>query len=102
MKIKNSINAQEFEKQYEKPWGPSMTVPDQAMSVKEIMDRFVRGIPMEAGKVPIYEGEEFIPDWQKMDLTEKQEYAEAYLTEFREKNTPKETPSQESEALINP
>lgn len=31
-----------------------MTQPDQTMSIKQILDRYARGLPMNAGKVPMY------------------------------------------------
>lgn len=35
---------------------PSVTVPDQSMSIREIMDRFARGLPLDGERVPWYEG----------------------------------------------
>lgn len=35
-------------------FGPSQTIPDQTMSIREIMNRYVKGIPIENGKEPIY------------------------------------------------
>ena len=55
---------------------PSMTIPDQTMSIREILDRYARGLPIEAGKVPIYDGEEYTPDPRYMDLADRQEYME--------------------------
>lgn len=37
---------------------PSQTVPDQTMSVPEILSRYARGLPITMGKVPIYDGED--------------------------------------------
>lgn len=37
---------------------PSQTVPDQAMSIGEIMKRFVSGLPVGGGRVPFYEEED--------------------------------------------
>jgi len=64
----------------------SLTVPDQAMSIKQIMERFARGLPVEQFK-PIYdenidEDSEFIPDPRTMDLADRQAYAEAYREEI--------------------
>lgn len=56
---------------------PSMTIPDQSMTIPEIIDRFVRGIPVNVGKVPIYdEGEDLLDgiNPQTMDIVEKKAF----------------------------
>lgn len=61
---------------------PSMTVPDQSMSVQEIMRRYASGLPLGGQRVPIYHGEdEFLPDFDKLDLAEQQQYKEAAAAE---------------------
>lgn len=56
---------------------PSMTIPDQSMSVQEIMERYARGLPIAGQKVPLYDGEEGdFPDLSKMDLADRQQYLE--------------------------
>ena len=72
--IRHWLNAHNSTKNYEKNDQPSKTIPDQTMSVAEIMRRHVRGIPIEAGKVPLYEEENTMPDLSKMDLVDRQEY----------------------------
>lgn len=75
-KVKNWLNAHEFPKEYETNNLPSLTVPDQTMSIREIMDRFARGLPLDV-RVPIYEGEESeFPDVNRLDLAEIQELTE--------------------------
>lgn len=54
----------------------SQTVPDQSLSLRELVARHQRGIPME-GKAPIYDEEDFGPDPRTMDLTEIQEELDA-------------------------
>lgn len=60
----------------EKPYGPSMAVPDQSMTVQEILKRYARGLPLGGAKVPTYEDEELegMPDVKHMDLAEREEY----------------------------
>ncbi len=84
MKIKNTLNAKEFQKKGEINKLPSMTIPDQTMTIKEILDRFTRGLPLDAGKVPIYEGEEYTPDLRFMDLAEREEFIENTFARARE------------------
>lgn len=53
---------------------PHQTIPDQSMSIQEIFERYARGIPFEAGRVPIYNGEEDdLPDPWTLDLSEQAE-----------------------------
>lgn len=63
----------------------SMTVPDQAFSVKEILSRHQRGLSTTTGKVPIYDGEELVPDFDRMDMIDRQDFmrnAQAKLDEI--------------------
>lgn len=54
---------------------PSMTVPDQAMSVMEIQRRFTRGMPIAAGmRDGIFDGDVEVPDLAKMDLAEREAF----------------------------
>lgn len=63
---------------------PSETVPDQTLSVKEIMVRYARGLPLEGQRVPIWNGEEDdMPDPRTLDLAERQELAEEYREELQ-------------------
>lgn len=85
--IKNSLNAQEFAKRYEVIDKVSLTVPDQTLSIREIMKRFASGLPIDGEKVPIYDGEEDdMPDLSKMDLAERQEYIELAKSELSDLN----------------
>lgn len=50
--------------------GPSVTIPEQTMSIRTIMERHARGMPLDVHiKKPIYHNGEF-PDIQKMDISE--------------------------------
>jgi len=51
---------------------PSQTIPDHNMTMREIVSRYTRGLPINT-KVPIYDGEEeYYPDPRSLDLTEIQ------------------------------
>lgn len=53
--------------------GPSVTVPDMSLTIKEILDNHVRGIPSPE-LFPVYYGEEdYMPNPATLDLTEKQD-----------------------------
>lgn len=72
MKFQNHYNTEEFPRRYEElpSLTPSMTIPDQSMSVGEIMRRFASGLPISGQKVPSFNEEE-IPDMDRLDLSEK-------------------------------
>ena len=81
--IKHSLNANQFAKNYERITTPSMTIPDQTMSIRTILERHSRGLPIDGVKIPIYEGEENdLPDWRRLDLAERQELAYLYKNEI--------------------
>lgn len=56
---------------------PSLTVPDQALSVRAILERYVRGQSVE--NFPgVYTDSDLVPDgWERMDVIERTEYARA-------------------------
>jgi hypothetical protein len=82
--IKHSLNANSFPKNYEKNTRPGITIPDQTMSIRTILDRHSRGLPIDGIKIPIYEGEENdLPDWRRLDLAERQELAHLYTNEIK-------------------
>lgn len=65
--------------QYEENNMPSKTVPNQSMKIREILDRFTKGLPISGERVPMYHGEEGIIDrseFNRLDLTEQQEILE--------------------------
>lgn len=75
MRVKNMLNYHEFDNDNEINILPSMTIPDQVMSIREILDRFSRGLPTPQFN-GVYEGEEYFPDIRTLDLTERQELLE--------------------------
>jgi hypothetical protein len=85
MKIKNALNYQSFPKDYEKIKGPSMTIPDQTMSIRELLRRYASGLPLGGSKEPIYEGEDGDGiDPRRLDLAERQELEIAARQELAE------------------
>lgn len=52
---------------------PSLTVPDESMSVQQILENFTRGVPIQSmSKVPFYD-ENFDFDIKSLDLVELDE-----------------------------
>lgn len=76
MRVKTSLNVSLFDPLQEQPEGVSLTVPDQTMTVREILERFAKGLPIGAGKVPLYDEDDELPDPRYLDLTERQELTE--------------------------
>lgn len=80
MPIIKIFNMSKFRTQYEghvptmEPGGgKSLTLPDQAMSIQEIMRRFAAGMPLEGQRVPLYEGEDAVPiELAHMDLIDRE------------------------------
>ncbi|MEM1831974.1 MAG: hypothetical protein QXJ97_10650 [Desulfurococcaceae archaeon] len=54
---------------------PSLTVPDQALPLKKLLSDYTRGVMPPNIRQPEYHGEEYVPDFQGMDLSELAEYA---------------------------
>jgi hypothetical protein len=62
----------------------SKTVPDQSMTLRELLIRYAKGLPLEGAKTPIWEGEEgFDIDPEKLDLAEREELAEKAREELK-------------------
>lgn len=74
------LNPELFPRLYERNILPSLTVPDQTMSIQEILERHTRGLGIDQGKVPMYYGDDEVldqTDLKKLDLSELQELREA-------------------------
>lgn len=88
--VRTPYNSRLFPKNYEVNDLPSMTVPDQSMTVREMIDRHVRGIPFEAGKVPVYNGDDDFfdgQDFSKMELTDRMDLLEAQKQQVKDLST---------------
>jgi len=77
MKVKNSLNANEFPKNYRKILTPSLTVPDQTMPLKTILERYARGLPVGGRTDVYYDEDDDMPDYRTLDLAEIQELKES-------------------------
>lgn len=104
MKIRTPYNSKAYPKNYEVNTMPHMTIPDQTMSISEIMARYARGLPISGERVPVYNGEEDLPDLDRMDLAERQEALENAREEYVEiqkrlikKRLPNKKPSNEQD-----
>lgn len=59
--------------QTEKPYGVSMTIPDQAMSLDVMLQRFSSGLPVTGRNDGFYDGDDYVPDYNSLDLVDIQE-----------------------------
>ncbi len=83
--VKNALNAHEFETKGQVNNEPSQTVPDQSMTLRELLIRYAKGLPLEGARTPIWEGEEgFERDPETLDLAEREELAEKARQELKE------------------
>jgi hypothetical protein len=85
--IKYSWMAKELPLDGEKNNLPSKTVPDQSMSIPELIRRYASGLPLGGAKVPLYEGEEDVlqgVNFQKLDLSEKHDFMRTIKHEYNE------------------
>lgn len=71
-------------KVYETNIGPSETIPDQSMSLREMVRRHQMGLPVPAGHQPIWDEEDQMPDFRTLDLAEIEEYKNKYLEKIQE------------------
>lgn len=97
MKFKTPYNAHEFKTQMERNHLPSLTIPDQSFTIKEILDRFARGLSFNGAKVPVYNGEEEIPNVARMDLADIEDMKAAIQSEidFKKEELRKTVPRKE-------
>ena len=99
-KVRNWLNFDETDLSYE-PVNklPSMTVPDQSLTVPELYERMQMGLPPEGEKFPIYDEGQPYPNISKMDLTERQQFTKHYEKLINDLLTPKEA-TEEAQKLV--
>lgn len=74
MKVQKKYYPQTRVRDHEVTTKVSMTIPDQALSIKEILQRFTRGLPISGMGNPMFQGEKDIlggRDLRALDLSEK-------------------------------
>lgn len=69
---------------------PSKTQPDELLTIREMLERHVRGLPVSSSAAgePMYYGDEFgyVPTREELDLSEIGEYREHFSQRAREIN----------------
>jgi len=84
MKVKHSLNAKDFPVKGKICNTPSLTVPDQTMSIRTILERYSRGLPIGGRNDEYYDEEDDLPDPRTLDLAERQELAQQYKNEIEQ------------------
>lgn len=52
---------------------PSQTLPEQGLSIMDMLHRVQKGLPINSGGMtPVYNGQKLLPDWKSMDLVDRQ------------------------------
>jgi hypothetical protein len=83
--LKNTGNANDFPYKGEVNTQPSETLPDQTMSMREILIRYAKGLPIDGAKTPIWEeGEGYAKDPETLDLAEREELATQAREELKQ------------------
>lgn len=71
-----------FGGEYEEGDPLSMTVPDQSLSVQQLIERHRRGLGIEGYREPVYYNDDVVPPIEHMDFAEKRAFLE-HLKENR-------------------
>lgn len=108
-KIKNPLNYNHKDYPGQKFTQPSQTVPDQTMSIKTIMDRYAKGLPIADGFTPIYEDDDLpssginpltldLVDLQELRIENKEkiQYLEETIKKARKPKNSETTVSEET------
>lgn len=103
--FKTQYNAKAFPDPGEKNNLPSETIPDQSMSISEILRRFAQGLPIDGARVSEYdEGEDILEgvNWQTLDLAEKAVFVDNVKAElaYLQKNYDQEQKRKKQAAAI--
>jgi len=72
-----------FTDEYEEPIGSSITVPDQALTVEQLIQRHQRGQTLR-GYEPIFYNDTEVPEIEKMDFAEKRQFYEVLAAHEKE------------------
>lgn len=95
IKFKTPYNRNEFPagKGVDCSQKPSLTVPNQALSIQEILLRHARGVPVGVSmQTPLYRGEDYdYPDPAKMDISERVAFAQYLEAELKTMDEAKKT-----------
>lgn len=106
-KFKTQYNKNEFKNGYEKGGGLSKTIPDQALTVPQIMERNKRGLTIPMAKQVFHELDEndqgqITPDLAKMDFAEIQELKAQNIAQIEQLRLDMQEYQEQQKAASNP
>lgn len=97
------LNYKEVEPQMEVNEGESMTQPDMTLSIRELLDRYARGLPVTLREDGYFEEEDF-SEFDNLDISDidnlkeaNQENVNRLTKEFEEMQKPKPKPKVKKE-----
>lgn len=82
-KVRNNQNLEDFYVRYELNLGKSETIPDQSLSIREILVRFSRGLDTVDVRQPLYNAED---DKVDPEFVEIRNLDRSILEQLRERN----------------
>ena len=92
LRFRNNYNTHLFPDDAEYNPLPSLTIPDQSLTIREIMTRNSQGLGFRDPQVPLYDDSDdfndYLPDIQTLDLQERKELmvkTTNYLRAFQER-----------------
>ena len=104
MKIKNVFTVKQTQGEINDL--PSKTIPEQTMSIPELIRRYASGMPLGGQRTPIWDKDEVDllngVNWEKLDLSEKAEYMENFKYEIQEIQKRMESATENTEEKPNP
>lgn len=84
--VKHQYNAFQFPAYRESNNQPSKTVPNQTLSLKTLLDRYGRGLPLSGNpSEPQYFQDNLMPDINKMDISEIHDLKNAIKSDIQKK-----------------
>lgn len=84
-KFKNHYNSDRFPDEGEINIMPSKTIPDQSLSIPDILKRYAQGLSFNGVQVGEYDEENpDLPDFKKMDLSEIDEFRKYAAAKVKE------------------
>jgi hypothetical protein len=91
--IKNYLNRKEFDHKGQTFTQPSQTVPDHAMTPRQLLERYAKGMPLGGHDInaAIWDEENNGVDLRKLDLVDLQILRDGIQEEIQELTTPKTT-----------
>lgn len=83
-KFRTPYNGLGYATSYEKNDGVSLTVPDQSMTVRQLVQRYASGLPLTGThRVGLYHGDDTpFPNFEQMDFAEQREVINAAKEEM--------------------